>query len=156
MKSVVQFSIRQRVFINVVFIILMVTGGFAIFTTPLENMPTVDMGNVFIHTVYFGASAEDVEQLVTTKIEEALDGLESVEYIQARSYRNFSSVNVKFIDDTDYRRLYDELRFRVLNTRDELPPSADQPTFTYVDTNEWLPVIVVNISGDLSQRSLRL
>ncbi|MFC1858675.1 efflux RND transporter permease subunit, partial [Thermodesulfobacteriota bacterium] len=156
MKTVVQFSIRQKVFINVVFIILMVTGAFAIFTTPLENMPTVDMGNVFIHTVYFGASAEDVEKLVTTKIEEALDGLESVEYIQARSYRNFSSVNVKFIDDTDYRRLYDELRFRVLNTRDELPPTADEPTFTYVDTNEWLPVVIVNITGDLSQRSLRL
>ena len=156
MKKIVQIAIRQAVFINVAFVILLVAGGFSVFTTPLENMPLVDMGEVFVQTVYFGASAEDVEKLVTTKIEDALDGLENVEYIQSDSYRNFSSVKVKFIDDTDYESLYKELRFRVLNIRDELPTGVDEPNFLYVDTNEWLPVIVVNISGNLSQRSLKL
>ena len=154
MKSVVQFSIKQTVLFNVVFVILVVAGAFSIFTTPLENMPVVDMGNVFIHTVYYGASAEDVEQLVTVEIEKALDGLEDVEYIKSDSYRNFSSVDVKFIDDSDYRARYDELRFRVLNIKDELPPDADESTFMYLDTNAWLPVVIVNITGDLSQRSL--
>jgi len=154
MKSVVQFSIKQTVLLNVVFVILVVAGAFSIFTTPLENMPVVDMGNVFINTVYYGASADDVEQLVTVEIEKALDGLEDVEYIKSDSYRNFSSVDVKFLDDSDYRARYDELRFRVLNIKDELPPDADESTFMYLDTNVWLPVVIVNIKGDLSQRSL--
>jgi HAE1 family hydrophobic/amphiphilic exporter-1 len=149
MKSVVQFSIKQTVLLNVVFVILVVAGAFSIFTTPLENMPVVDMGNVFINTVYYGASADDVEQLVTVEIEKALDGL-----IKSDSYRNFSSVDVKFLDDSDYRARYDELRFRVLNIKDELPPDADESTFMYLDTNVWLPVVIVNIKGDLSQRSL--
>ena len=50
-------------------------------------MPPVEMGKVFIVTVYYGASAEDVENLVTNEIEEALDGLENVEYIQSFSRR---------------------------------------------------------------------
>jgi len=154
MKSVVRFSIKQTVFLNVVFVILVVAGAFSIFTTPLENMPVVDMGNVFINTVYYGASADDVEQLVTAEIEEALDGLEDVEWIKSDSYRNFSSVEVKFLDDSDYRDRYDELRFRVLNIKDELPPDADESTFMYLDTNAWLPVVIVNITGELSQRSL--
>lgn len=154
MRSVVQFSIKQTVLLNVVFVILVVAGAFAIFTTPLENMPVVDMGNVFINTVYYGASADDVEQLVTAEIEKALDGLEDVEYIRSDSYRNFSSVEVKFIDDSDYRFRYDELRFRVLNIKAELPPDADEPTYLYLDTNAWLPVVIVNITGNLSQRSL--
>ncbi|KPJ79123.1 MAG: acriflavin resistance protein [Deltaproteobacteria bacterium SG8_13] len=156
MRPVVKFSIRQSVFINVVFVILVVAGSYAVFTTPLENYPVVDMGNVFVQTVYFGASAEDVEQLVTTKIEEALDGLENVEWIQSQSYRNFSFINVKFIDDSDYKKLYDDLRFRVLNIRSELPPEVDDPSFLYMDTNAWLPVVIVNIAGDLPQRSLKL
>ena len=156
MKSVVKFSILQSVFINVVFVILVVAGAYSVFTTPLENYPVVDMGNVFIHTVYFGASAEDVEQLVTTKIEDALDGLENVEWIQSHSYRNFSSINVKFIDDSDYKKLYDDLRFRVLNIKNELPANTDDPTFLYVDTNAWLPVVIVNITGNMPQRSLKL
>ena len=143
MKSVVRFSLRQKVFINVVFVILVVAGAHAVFTTPLENYPVVDMGNVFIQTVYFGAPAEDVEKLVTTKIEEALDGLENVEWIQSHSYRNISSIKVKFIDDSDYEALYDDLRFRVLNIKKELPAEVDDPNFMYVDTNAWLPVITL-------------
>lgn len=156
MKPVVKFTIRQAVFINVLFVLMTVTGVFSLLTIPVENMPMVDIGKVFIHTVYFGASADDVEQLVTKKIEDALDGLENVEFIQSNSYRNFSSVVVKFIDDTNYRKLYDELRFRVLNIKSELPASVDDPSFVFADTNIWLPVIVVNLTGDMPRRSLKL
>ncbi|MEZ4528571.1 MAG: efflux RND transporter permease subunit [Desulfobacterales bacterium] len=156
MKSIVQFSIKQNVFINVVFIILTVAGAFSLLTIPVENMPNVDMGKVFIHTVYFGASAEDVEQLVTSEIEDALDNLEDVEFIQSSSYRNFSSVQVKFNDDTDYKKLYNDLRFLALNIKDKLPSDAEEPVFLYIDTHEWIPVMVVNLTGDLPRRTLRL
>ena len=156
MKSFVRFTLTQTVFINVVFIILSVAGVFSLLKTPVENMPPVEMGKVFIVTVYYGASAEDVENLVTNEIEEALDGLENVEYIQSFSRRNSSSIEVKFLDDTDYETQYDELRFRVLNIQKQLPQGADDPTFIYVDTRMWIPVIVVNLMGDLSNRTLTL
>lgn len=155
MRPLVQATIRQTVFINVVFVILTVAGVFSLLTSPLENMPKVDMGRVFIRTVWFGASADDIEQLVTREIEDALDGLDSVEFVQSKSFRNYSSVEVKFLDDTDYRFLYDELRFRVLNIKDELPEGADDPSFLYVDTYEWLPVVVVNLAGELANASLK-
>ncbi|MBF0469533.1 MAG: efflux RND transporter permease subunit, partial [Desulfamplus sp.] len=149
MKSFVDFTLKQTVFINVIFVILTVAGVFSLLTTPVENMPPVDMGKVFITTIYYGASADDVENLVTNEIEEALDGLENVEYIQSRSRRNASSVEVKFLDDTDYEAQYDELRFRVLNIKNQLPQGVDDPMFFYVDTKMWIPVIVVNLVGDL-------
>lgn len=154
MPWVVRYTLKQTVFINVLFVILVVAGAFSLLRTPLENMPLVDIGKVFVHTVYYGASAEDVEQLVTRKIEDALERLESVEYVQSNSYRNFSSIQVKFIDDTDYRYLYDELRFLVLNIKDELPRGAKEPTFHWIDTDIWKPVIEVYIGGDLSLRGL--
>ena len=69
MKPVVKYSLKQVVFINVIFVLLIVSGVFCLFTTPVENMPPVVIGKVFITTIYHGASADDVEQLVTTKIE---------------------------------------------------------------------------------------
>jgi multidrug efflux pump subunit AcrB len=154
MFTIVKYTLKQTVFINVLFVILIIAGVFSLLTTSTENMPMVDMGEVFIQTVYYGASAADVEQLVTSKIEDAIDSLENVEYVQSNSYRDFSSIKVKFIDDTDYRRLYDELRFRVLNIKDELPDGTDDPEFHWIDTNAWIPVIAVNISGDLPLLSL--
>ncbi len=156
MKSVVRFSLKQIVFINVIFILLIVAGVFSLFRTPVENMPSVDMGRVIISTVYFGASADDVEKLVTREIEDALDGLENIEYISSNSLRNSSIIDVKFLDDSDYEALYDELRFRVLNIKDELPAEVDDPAFFYIDTQIWMPVITVDISGDIPNRSLSL
>jgi HAE1 family hydrophobic/amphiphilic exporter-1 len=155
-KNFVNLSLKQTVFINVVFIILMVGGVYSVFHTPVENLPPVAIGKVFITTVHYGASAEDVEQLVTREIEDAIDGLEHVEYVQSTSMRNVSSILVKFIDDTDYRHLYDELRLRVLNMRNELPAEVDDPIFTYLDSQEWKPVIVANLVGELSNASLTL
>ncbi len=156
MKSVVRFSLKQRVFINVVFVLLIVSGIYSFLATPVENMPLVEMGRVFVSTVYFGASAEDVEKLVTKKLEDALDGMENVEYIRSKSIRNYSTIDVKFIDDSDYESLYDELRFRVLNIKDELPPEVDDPRFFKIDTQIWMPVIQVDIVGNVPNKSLKL
>lgn len=155
LRPLVRFTLKQSVFINIVFVILMVSGVYSLLTTPVENLPPVDIGKVMITTVYYGANAEDVEQLVTREIEDALDDLDNVEYIQSNSLRNVSSVLVKFLDDTDYQNQYDELRFRVLNIRSQLPATVDDPLFTYIDTKTWIPVIVANLSAELPNRSLK-
>ena len=156
MRPIVQFTLKQTVLLNVVFIILMVAGAFCIFTIPVENMPMVEMGKVVVQTVYYGASADDVEQLVTMKIEDALDSMANIEYIQSSSYRNVSQVMVKFIDDTDYKSLYEELQLRVLNSRSELPQEAEDPVYYFVDTSLWKPVVLVHITGNMPQYSLKL
>ena len=141
---------------NLVFVILIVAGAMSLLTMPVENMPPVDIGKVFIGTVYYGASAEDVEDMVTSRIEEAIDGLENVEYVQSKSFRNYSSIEVKFLDDSDYEALYDDLRFRILNVQKDLPPEADEPMFFYINTQFWMPVIIINIAGDVPNRTLTL
>jgi HAE1 family hydrophobic/amphiphilic exporter-1 len=97
-----------------------------------------------------------MEMLVTRKIEDALEDLENVEFVRSRSFRQRVSILVKFLDDTDYDTLYDELRFRVLSIQNDLPPGMDPPTFSVVRVSEWLPVISVNLVGERSNRALTL
>ncbi len=156
MRSVVRFSLGQAVFLNLVFVVLTVAGAFCLLTTPVENMPAVDIGKVFVRTLYYGASAEDVESLVSAKIEDAIDGMENIEYVQSRSRRNYSSVEVKFIDDSDYKGLFDELRLRIQNIQRSLPAEADEPEYIYIDTQVWMPVVVVNLAADIPNHSLKL
>lgn len=156
MKRFIELIIAKRVVVNVAFIILVIAGVFAFLKSPVQNMPPVDIGKVFIYTVYYGASPEDVESLVTKKIEDSLDGLENVEYIQSNSMRNVSVVEVKFIDDTDYRQLYDEMRLRILNIKNDLPAEVDEPQFIYVDTEAFLPVMAVNVAGEVSNKTLEM
>ncbi len=156
MRSVVRFSLGQAVFLNVVFVVLTVAGAFSLLTTPVENLPAVDIGKVFVRTLYYGAGADDVESLVSAKIEDALDGMENIEYIQSRSRRNYSSVEVKFIDDSDYEGLFDELRLRIQNIQGDLPPETDVPEYIYIDTQVWMPIVIVNLAADIPNLSLKL
>lgn len=156
MKPVVRFTLAHKVFFNLVFVLLMVAGAYSLLSLPVERFPLVNFGKVFITTYYRGASPEDVEALVTTEVEEAVEDMEDVEFIQSSSYREYSSVVVKFIDDTDYDDLYKELRFRVLNMQDELPEGADPPEFNKITTSDWLPVISVNLAGQQGNRALTL
>lgn len=156
MRAFFRAVLAQSVLTNLLFIICIVVGLFALFSLPVERYPNVQMGKVMITTVYPGASPQDIESLVTTKIEDALDDLAYVEFVQSTSYRDRSVVVVKFIDDTDYDELFVELRLKVLGQMNELPRGIDPPSFTMIDVNEWLPVVTVNLVGERSNRALAL
>lgn len=156
MQAFFRAVLAQRVLTNLLFVIGLVVGLFALMNLPVERYPNVQMGKVMITTVYPGASPRDIEALVTTKIEDALDDLKYVEFVQSTSYRDRSVVVVKFIDDTDYDMLFTELRLKVLGQMNELPRGIDPPKFTMIDVNEWLPVVTVNLVGERSNRALAL
>jgi len=156
MRPVVRFTLSQRVLFNLIFVLLIVAGAFAVGRISVERYPEINFGKVVINTFYPGASPQDVESLITTEIEEALEGLEHVEFIRSSSVRERSTILVKFRDDTDYAALYDELRFRVLGMLEELPAGIDPPRFDLIETSTWLPVVAVNLVGERSNRALIL
>ncbi|TVM34172.1 efflux RND transporter permease subunit [Oceanidesulfovibrio marinus] len=156
MKPVVRFSLKQTVFFNLVFVLLMVVGAFALINMPVERYPLINFGKVVITTYFPGASAEEVEKLVTHEIEDALEDLEDVEFIRSTSYRERSSILVKFVDDSDYDKLFNELRFKILTMVKELPEDIDPPEFVDIKTSDWLPVVAVNLAGNRSNRALTL
>lgn len=156
MKPFFRYVLRQTVLVNLLFVLALAVGLFSLFDLPVERYPDVQMGKVQINTVLPGASPEEVESLITDEIEEALDDLESVEFIRSTSYRERSTITVKFIDDTDYDELYDELRLKVLSIMNELPNGIDPPRFTEIRVSEWLPVAAVNLVGDRTNRALSL
>lgn len=145
--------LKNKAFLNIVYVLIFVAGLYSLFNIPVENMPSVDMGEVYITTYYYGASAEDVENLITTQVEKAVEGIENVEFVDSRSHRNCSSVHVKFVDDSDYNELFSRVRLQVLNIRSKLPEGCEDPKFLFIDTHWWISVIRVNLFGEASESS---
>jgi HAE1 family hydrophobic/amphiphilic exporter-1 len=156
MRALFRFTLTQTVLFNLVFVLLIVAGAFSIMELPVERYPQINFGKVIITTFYPGAAPRDVEALVTREVEDALEGLEDVEFIRSTSFREYSQILVKFRDDVDYDARYDELRFRILSMLDELPEDVDPPSFTQIRTSDWLPVLAINLVGERSNRALSL
>ncbi|MBT3047793.1 MAG: efflux RND transporter permease subunit [Candidatus Thiodiazotropha sp.] len=156
MHEVVAFSLKQRVFYNLMFVVLIVIGFYTLFALPAERYPNFGFGEVIISTVYPGASPVEVETLVTRKIEDAIEQVDDVEWISSTSFSGRSNIRLKFVDDSDYDALYNEVRFEVLNIISELPEGVDPPSLLNAKVQDWLPVIAINLVGDHSNRALAL
>ena len=156
MESIGRFSLEQKIFFNLVFILLIIAGFFAMFALPAERYPDINMAVVNITTDYPGASPTDVETLVTRKLEEAVENIENIEWISSSSQAERSYIRIKLVDDSNYDDLYDEIRFNILNAKAELPVEVDQPKIEDVTMGVLLPVVNVNFGGDHENRALAL
>jgi HAE1 family hydrophobic/amphiphilic exporter-1 len=163
MTALFSFLFRQSVFFNLLFTGVMAYGIFiSIPQIPVDRYPNINFGEVVISTSYPGASSQDVERLVTEEIEESLKGMDNIEFIRSSSKNGFSTINIKFIDDTDYDRLYDELRLRVLGIQNRLPSIQGKPLtpdFNVTKVDDWLPVFQLNLvssrpEAPISKRAL--
>ena len=88
MQRLVAFTLKQKVFMNLLFVLLMVIGAFTLLRMPVERYPNIEFGKMYITTFLPGASPEDVEILITKEIEEALDDMEEVEFVHYHSNYN--------------------------------------------------------------------
>ncbi|MGR8931542.1 MAG: efflux RND transporter permease subunit [Gammaproteobacteria bacterium] len=156
MQAIVRFSLAQKVFYNLVFVLLTVSGFFAMSLLPAERYPNVNFGEVTISTFYPGASPTEVESLVTRKLEEQLEKVENIEWIAATSYPERSYIRLKFVDDSDYAKLYSEVRFKIQNIQRELPDEIDPPEIDNATVDDYLPVIAINLGGEHGNRALAL
>ncbi|MGB5438955.1 MAG: efflux RND transporter permease subunit, partial [Gammaproteobacteria bacterium] len=97
-------------------------GAFALAVTPREEEPQINVtfANVFIP--YPGASAREVEQLVTTSAEQVLSEIEGVKHIYSVSRRGMATLTVEFKVGEPRTDAIVRLYNAVYSNQDWLPP----------------------------------
>ena len=85
MFSVAETSIKNSILINMITVAILIFGLISMLTMPREEYPAIDFGSVMVVVVYPGVSPQEIEQLVTTKIENALTDISGIDYISSRS-----------------------------------------------------------------------
>ena len=113
MRSLPRFSADQTVFVNVLFFVCLLAGYGAYSRIPVEFFPDVNLNQAVISTVWTGASAEEVERLVTQKLEEELLGVSDIDKMHSVSRANLSSISLDFdeyLDEVGYEAAVNDVR----------------------------------------------
>jgi len=147
------FVNRYRVVYLLVLIIL-VLGGTSYFTLPRELQPEVVLPFGHILTVYNGAAPEEVENLITDDIENAVSDVEDIKSITSYSGFGYSSVFIEFEQGVDIDEKISDLREKVSGIQNDLPADAETPTVGNFETNN-SPIMIVNITGDMNLVDLK-
>src|SRR3954453_5746546 len=118
MKGLIEFSLKHRVFLVVVFLIIMAGGVMAVRRLNIEAYPDPTPPMVDVITQSSGLSAEEVERYITIPIETQTAGLRHLNSIRTISLYGLSDVKLQFTFDYTY----DEALQQVLNRLSQLPP----------------------------------
>lgn len=140
------FIDRHRVVYLMIFLI--VVWGFMAYTQmPREVNPEVRLPYGYVLTTYIGAAPEEVESLITDKIEKEMESIEDVKLIQSNSGYGFSTVFLEFEPGVDLDKKLQKMREGVQSIQSELPDDAETPTVNSFETNNG-PIMIINVSGD--------
>ncbi len=134
-------------------IVLGAAGIYAALAIPKESSPEVQIPMGIVTTVLPGASAEDVETLITNKIEDRVIGLERVSKVTSTSGDGVSSITVEFNAQADIDSSIQLLKDEVDKVQPELPAEAEDSTVTDVNFADQ-PILIASISGNLAPAEL--
>ncbi|MGY6630619.1 MAG: efflux RND transporter permease subunit [Wenzhouxiangella sp.] len=143
---------------NVFMAVVLAMGLAAFWLMPRERDPEVNFNWINMTTVLPGASAEDVERLITDPLEEAIARLQDVRFVVSSSRENVSNILIRFqdISERDFERRVADLRREVqAMVNDELPPQARDPNIFEVTTSSGFPTALVLAVGQADDDALR-
>ena len=90
--NITKLALKRPVSAIIIVAALVIFGAMAVLRSPLELTPDIELPMLITLTTYPGASPEDVEELVSKKVEDAVSTISGVKNIQSRSMENMSMV----------------------------------------------------------------
>ncbi len=125
---------------------LVIMGAVSYTFLKVDRLPPISIPFVSVSVSYPGATAQDVEQLITQPIENAVAGMSGVNSITSTSSEGSANVNVQLADGADANTAALEVERRVAAIRNRLPQDAGDPRVNKADPNAF-PVMNVALTG---------
>jgi len=152
MKRVLAAFARNTVFANIILVLIFLAGGIATMSMIRENFPEFSLDMITISVPYPGADPEEVEEGISRKIEEAIEGLEGIKQYTTTSSENVGTAVIEVKEDYDVGDVLEKVRSRV-DAISSFPVDAEKPVITELTLKD--PVMLLYFSGDMSERRIK-
>jgi len=133
MASITEVSIRRPVATAMAFLILIVIGVVAFRSLPVDLLPEIEFTQLTVRVDYPNVGPEEIEQIITDPIENAVSGLPNLERVTSQSEEGGSRVRLELARGTDVDEAANDLRAAIDELRDELPVEAEAPRIFKLD-----------------------
>ncbi len=118
-----------------------------------ETFPDFDPTEVEIVIPYPGATAEDVEEAICQRIEDAVDGITNVEEVRSTARENRGRVVVEMVEGGNMQEFLDDIKTEV-EAIDDFPDQVETPVIQQLGRKD--AVVSVAVSGPMSLPHLKL
>lgn len=141
------FSVRRPTVALVANALLVVFGIMAFSLLPLRMYPDVDPPVVGINVTYPGASAEIVDTKVTRILEDQLNGIEAIRFIDSRSRDGSARISIEFEVDRNVDAAVNDVQQAIGRVLPRLPSEIDAPRVQKADADA-SPMMWFNLTSE--------
>jgi len=131
--SLSDFSIKRPIFTIMITFAIIVLGLVSVSRLPVDLMPEITFPTLNVSTSYENTGPEEIEQLITRPIEEAMSAVPGVEEVFSVSSEGSSSVRIIFSWGVDLDAAADDVRERLDRVIGRLPEDVNRPSLRKFD-----------------------
>ncbi|MEQ9303975.1 MAG: efflux RND transporter permease subunit, partial [Marinoscillum sp.] len=151
-KGLVAYFVKYPILANILIALTVIGGVVSFLNTKMSFFPTAKDRVINITVAYPGASPEEMEEGVTTKIEEALKSTAGIDELTSTSSENSASISILTLDNYDIDEIYTEVK-NAVDGISSFPAGAEKPIIfkqRQRSTAQWL-----GLTGDVSLKTLK-
>src|SRR5690606_13818922 len=153
MYALIEACVRRPRPVLLVLAILLIAGLYAYIAIPKESEPDVAIPIIYVNLTHEGIAPEDAERLLVRPMETELRTLEGLRELRATATEGSAVLILEFEAGFDADKALLDVREKVDTAKAEFPEDTDEPFVQEVNV-ALLPVLVVNLHGNVPERAL--
>ena len=148
----IRFFAKHPTAANLLMIIFVVLGALNITKLRRETFPDITPAEAEIRVIYPGATAEDVEESVCQRIEDAVDGIRFVKEVRSDAREGLATVTVEMEEGGNFQTFLSDIKTEV-DAIDDFPTETEEPVITQLGTTD--AVLTLVVSGPMDPPDLK-
>ncbi|MDR1416917.1 MAG: efflux RND transporter permease subunit [Prevotellaceae bacterium] len=151
--KIYETAVRKPISTILIFVGAVVLGIFSLQRLSIDLYPEMEIPYLSVITSYVGASAEDIEQNITRRMEDNLNTVSNLKKISSSSRENMSVVSLEFEWGTNLDEASNDVRDALGRVESYLPDGADKPLIIKLSTS-MMPIMTLSATADESYEGL--
>jgi multidrug efflux pump len=135
-------------------LVVLIGGLVAYNTIPKEAEPDIEIPIIYVSISHDGISPEDSERLLVRPMEQELRSIEGIKEMTANAYEGGANVQLEFDAGVNTDKALQDVREKVDKAKAKLPGDTDEPTVNEVKMSRFDPMLILNLAGDIPERTL--
>jgi len=144
--NITGLAVKRPIATTMFFLIIIVVGVMGFRFLPVDLLPPIDFPRLSIRTSYPNVGPEEIETIITDRVENAIASVPNIEEVRSRSQEGSSNVTLEFSQGTDIDAAANDVRAALDRIRDDFPPEVEPPRLRKFDPDNF-PVVILGVQS---------
>jgi len=151
--NITRIAVNRPIATTMVFLIVIILGIMGFRFLPVDLLPPIEYPMLSVSTVYPNVGPEEIERIITDKIENAIASVPNIEEVRSVSREGRSRVTLEFSQGTSIDAAANDVRAALDRVRDDFPPEVEPPRLWKFDPDNF-PVVIFGAQSNRSMEEL--